>query len=158
MINHALSEGLNRDIVNLLFAPNLGTNAPTTSQKLDIKNNFIKIHLSRGLGLRILNEYGIHDYDSMKVTFYNLPEQMPIKSYSYRSMEACVPKNYRETLRSIEKPLLVIAGSEDEAFIAKEYPLLVKAYSQGDCVIIEGETHNEKALKAVNERAVKSNL
>jgi len=147
----------------LLFAPNLGNNAPTTSQQIDLENNFLKVHLARGLGLRILNEYGIHHYDSLKVTFYNLPEQMPVKSYSYRSMEACVPKNYRETLRNIEKPLLVIVGSEDEAFIAEEYPPLVKVYSQGDCVIIEGETHNgirhnEKALKAANEWAVKSNL
>jgi len=39
----------------LLFAPNLGGNAPTTSQELDVNSNFMKMHLSRGLGLRLLN-------------------------------------------------------------------------------------------------------
>ena len=95
----------------VLFAPNLGNNAPTVSQELNLKSNFIKTHLSRGLGLRVLNEFGIHTYDSLNVVYYNLPEQMPIRSYSYRSMQASFPKNYGKALRGITKPMLVLVGS-----------------------------------------------
>lgn len=145
----------------LLFAPNLGGNAPTTQQDLDLENYFIKMHLSRGLGLSMLNEYGIHKYDSLKVVFYNLPEQMPIRSYSYRSMQACVPKDYRKALRAIDKPLLVLAGSEDEAFIAEEYAPVVNAYSIGEIYLAEGETHNgirhnESAMKKVSDWAIQN--
>lgn len=126
----------------LLFAPNLGNNAPTVSQELNLESDFIKTHLSRGLGLKVLNEFGIHKYDSLKVVYYNLPEQMPIRSYSYRSMQASFPADYRKALRSISKPMLVLVGENDEAFIAQEYPTLIKAYSTGDIFLIEGESHN----------------
>lgn len=147
----------------LLFAPNLGNNSPTTSQNMELKSNFIKIHLSRGLGLRMLNEIGIHQYDSLKVVFYNLPEHMPIKSYSYRSMEASYPEDYKECLRTITKPLFLLVGENDEAFIAKEYPAVIKSYSNGDCVIIEGESHNgikhnEEAMKKISVWALKNGL
>jgi pimeloyl-ACP methyl ester carboxylesterase len=144
----------------LLFAPNMGHDVPTTSKELDLENNFIKVHLSRGMGLRMLNEFIIHRYDSLKVVFYNMPKQMPLRSYSYRSMEASAPANFREALRSINKPLLVVAGSDDEAFIADEYLPIVKVYSNGACFIIEGETHNgvrhnEEAMEEVKKWAVK---
>ena len=147
----------------LLFAPNLGNNAPTTQQELDIESNFIKTHLSRGLGLRLLNELGIHEYDSMKVVFYNLPEQMPIRSYSYRSMQASFPEDYREALRAIDKPMLVLVGSEDEAFLAEEYAPLIKTYSEGESYVVEGETHNgirhsEEAMEKVRHWTISHNL
>jgi hypothetical protein len=147
----------------LLFAPNLGNNAPTTSQNLNLKNNFIKTHISRGLGLRLLNEYGIHQYDSLNVVFYNLPEQMPVKKYTYRSIEASYPKDLQNTLRKINNPLLVLVGSNDEAFIAKEYPAIINSYSDGECYIIESETHNgilhnQEVMNFIGNWAVKNNL
>ena len=153
-----------KEIADLGFEqPNLGNNAPTTNQNLDLENNFIKTHLSRGLGLRMLNEFGIHKYDSLKVVFYNLPEQMPLRSYSYRSMQASFPNDYKEALRSIDKPMLVIIGSDDEAFIAKEYPPVFETWSNGKCYIIEGETHNgirhnAEAMEKVRNWAVKNQL
>lgn len=147
----------------VLFAPNLGTSSPTTSQKMALNNNFIKSHLSRGLGLKMLNEYGIHRYDSLKVVFYNLPKQMPIISYSYRSMNAIYPDNLRHTLKTIEIPIITLIGSKDEVFIAKEYPIVIKAYSTGDCFVIENETHNgirhnEGAMHKIQEWSLKNGL
>ena len=147
----------------VLLAPNLGTTSPTTSQKIDLNNNFIKSHLSRGLGLKMLNEYGIHRYDSLKVVFYNLPKQMPITSYSYRSMNAIYPNNFRYTLRSIESPIITLVGSKDEVFIAEEYPTVFKAYSSGNCFVIENETHNgirhnEDVMHKIREWSIKNGL
>lgn len=147
----------------ILFAPNLGISSPTTSQKLDLGNNFIKSHLSRGLGLKMLNEYGIHKYDSLKVMFYNLPKQMPIQSYSFRSMNAISPNNLRHTLKSIKAPLITLVGSKDEVFIAEEYPMVMNAYSEGECFVIENETHNgirhnKDAMAKIREWATKHKL
>lgn len=147
----------------LLFSPNLGINAPTTNHNMDLQNNFVKTHIARGLGLSMLNTFGIHRYDSLKVVFYNLPEQMPVRSYSYRSMQASFPQDYRETLRIIEEPLLLLAGGADEVFVAEEYPLVVHSYSQGECYVIEGETHNgirhnSEAMERIRSWAIKNQL
>lgn len=147
----------------LLFAPNLGTSAPTSSKNLALENNFVRSHLSRGLGLRMLNELGIHRYDSLKVVYYNLPEQMPLRSYSYRSMEACVPIDYVKALRNIDQPLLVLLGKNDETFLAHEYPAVIEAYSGGECYLVEGETHNgirhsSEAMTKVDHWAFKHQL
>ena len=147
----------------VLFAPNLGATSPTTSQKLDVTNNFIKTHLSRGLGLKMLNEFGIYNYDSLNVVFYNLPKQMPIHKYSYRSMKASYPTNFKEALKMIDVPLLTFVGSNDEAFIAEEYPIVMSAYSTGECFVIENETHNgirhnKEAMKKIEVWAIKNKI
>ncbi|CAM1365466.1 Lysophospholipase, alpha-beta hydrolase superfamily [Tenacibaculum soleae] len=147
----------------VLFAPNLGITSPTTKQQIDLNNNFIKSHLSRGLGLKMLNEFGIHQYDSLKVVFYNLPKQIPIKSYSYRSMNAIYPDDLKQTLKSIEAPLITLVGSIDEVFIAEEYPTVIKAYSNGNCFVIKNETHNgirhnEEAMNKIREWSIKNGL
>ncbi|SFS51326.1 alpha/beta fold hydrolase [Lutibacter maritimus] len=147
----------------VLFAPNFGTSSATTNQQIDLKNSFIKSHLSRGLGLKMLNEFGIHQYDSLKVVFYNLPKQMPITSYSYRSMNAIYPENLRSTLKRIVAPFITLVGKEDEVFIAEEYPILIKSYSNGDCYLIKNETHNgirhnEEAMNKIREWSIKNGL
>lgn len=163
VLRHAETFPETKIVGYVLFSPNLGMSSPTTSQKLDLNNNFVKSHLSRGLGLKMLNEYGIHQYDSLKVVFYNLPELMPIKSYSYRSMNAIYPDNLRHTLKTIESPLITVVGSKDEVFIAEEYPTVFKAYSSGNCIVIENETHsgirhNEDAMNKIREWSMKNGL
>jgi hypothetical protein len=111
----------------------------------------------------MLNELGIYQYDSLKVVFYNLPKQMPISSYSYRSMNAIYPDNLSHTLKRIEAPLITLVGSKDEVFIAEEYPIVIKAYSTGDCFVIENETHNgirhnEEAMIKIREWSTKKGL
>jgi pimeloyl-ACP methyl ester carboxylesterase len=94
------------------------------------------------VGLYILNTLGIHSYDSLNVLFFNLPDEVPLRRYTYRSNLSNAPDDYKEGLRAIDKPLLVIVGSNDEAFIAKEYEPAIKSFSSGKVVIIEGATHN----------------
>ena len=147
----------------VLFAPNLGGNSPTTPQEIDPSNNFVKTHVVRGLGLYMLNQFNLYQYDSMKVVLYNLPEQMPIRSYSYRSMKASAPQYYWKSLEAIQKPLLILVGSEDEAFIAAEYPPIIKAYSQGEVYIVEGTNHNgirhhEKAMEKIHQWAIQHSI
>lgn len=130
----------------LLFAPLLGHNAPTLRKaSVDEAGSgepFMKIHLSRIIGILTLNSIGVHTYDSLPVLFFNLPKEMPLNKYSYRSNLSMAPDDYREGLKAVNKPLLVIVGSRDEAFVASEYDPVVTTYSEGEVVIIDGATHN----------------
>jgi len=130
----------------LLFAPTLGHNAPTLRDESDEAGNsgeaFMKIHLTRIIGLWMLNSIGNHAYDSLNVLFFNLPDDAPLKKYSYRSNLSMAPADYKKGLRSVKKPLLVIVGSDDEAYIASEYEPVIKGYSDGEVAIIDGATHN----------------
>ena len=104
----------------------------------------------------MLNEMGIHDYDSMKVVFYNLPVGSPLNQYTYRSMISAYPNDFRETLKNLDRPVISVVGLQDEAFIAAEYATVFNAYSEGECHLIENETHNgirhsTKAYKAIKK-------
>lgn len=130
----------------LLFAPTLGLNAPTARTEPSGTGNsgeeFMKIHIARIIGLTMLNSVGNHEHDSLNVLFFNLPDSASVNKYSYRSYLSMAPADYKEGLRSVKKPLLVIVGSNDEAYIASKYKPAIKMYSDGDVGIIEGATHN----------------
>jgi pimeloyl-ACP methyl ester carboxylesterase len=95
--------------------------------------------------------------------FFNLPETMPINRYSYRANESMYPSDYKEGLNAIEKPMLVIVGSNDEAFDASEYSSAITENSNGEVHIIENETHNgirhnEKSMELISEWVHHHNL
>ena len=143
----------------LLLAPLLGQNTPTFPKPGAAQNNsdeFMKIDITRIIGLKIYNSIGVHKYDNLPVLFFNLPEDAAIKTYSYRSDQSMAPDDYRKGLEAVNKPLLVIVGSNDEAFVASEFKPAVTGYSNGKVIIIKGATHdsiiyNKKAMKFVEE-------
>jgi pimeloyl-ACP methyl ester carboxylesterase len=142
----------------LLFAPYLGWTSPTTRKEADPNASggaeLLKIHLSRILGLKLLNAAGITAFNGLRTELFNLPPEVPLRSYSYRAMENGAPEDYREALRAVHAPLLVIVGSRDEAFLADHYVAVVQRYSRGKVVIVPDASHNGvlhdgKALAAV---------
>ena len=67
---------------------------------------------------------------------------MPVTKYSYRANESMSPLDYKKGLNAINKPLLVIVGSKDEAFDAKKFKTAVTQNSKGEVYVVENETHN----------------
>lgn len=131
----------------LLFAPLLGNNSPTIpkSPAADQANGqepFLKIHIARIIGQKILNVMEDHQYDSLHVLFFNLPREMALKSYSYRANESMAPADYKAGLGAVTKPLLVLVGSKDEAFVAAEFEPAVRMNSAGETFVAEKATHN----------------
>ncbi len=128
----------------LLIAPHLGVNSPTNKEEKLATNEepFIKIHINRIIGLKMLNAIGNTEYNNLPVLFFNLPETMLITKYSYRANESMSPQNYKKGLNAINKPLLVVIGSNDEAFDAHKFTAAVTENSKGEVTIIENETHN----------------
>jgi alpha-beta hydrolase superfamily lysophospholipase len=130
----------------LLFAPQLGDNAPTNVFPKDTvrqqDESFMAIDLSRLIGLALLNSLNITQWNDMPVFFFNLPAEMGMNKYSFRSSASMSPTDYREGLRSVDKPLLVIVGENDEAFNANAYQAAIDTYSKGEFYMIKDQTHN----------------
>ena len=150
---------------SLLFAPLLGQDAPTIPQaettKQPNEDPFLKIHIQRIIGLKMLNSINNHEYDNLQVLFFNLPPESPIKSYTYRANESMAPLSYKDGLKSVNKPLLVLVGSRDEAFVASAFEKAVKENSCGEVSVIDGATHNgirqnPEAIKLVKNWAEKN--
>lgn len=128
----------------LLLAPHLGSNTPTIKvvNPENEDDSFIKLHINRIIGLKMMNAIGETKYNSLPVLFFNLPEAMPITTYSYRANESMYPLDYKKGLSAIDKPLLVIVGSEDEAFDASKFTSAITENSTGEVYVVENESHN----------------
>lgn len=77
---------------------------------------FMKIRIERIIGLTMLNEVGNHIYENLPVLFFNLPDAVRLRTYSYRANKSIAPDDYVAGLSAVDKPMLVLMGSEDEAF------------------------------------------
>jgi alpha-beta hydrolase superfamily lysophospholipase len=130
----------------LLFAPYLGWTSPTTRKEppaeAEAGAEFMKIHLPRILGLKLLNTVGIRAFNGLRTQFYNLPPALPLRSYSYRASEGMAPEDYRPALAAVRAPLLVVVGSRDEAFIAEAYEGVIRGNRRGTVTLIPEATHN----------------
>lgn len=130
----------------LLFAPLIGHNSPAFPQSQANENiaeePFMKIHIERIIGLTMLNEIENHDYDSLPVLFFNLPEAVPLRKYSHRANKSMTPDDYVEGLNAVNKPLLVLMGTEDEAFSPEATKEAILKNSNGAFQIIDKASHN----------------
>ncbi len=130
----------------LLFAPLLGHNSPAFPQgqtsKSKAEEPFMKIHIERIIGLTMLNEINHHKYDSLPVLFLNLPESAPLRKYSYRANKSMAPDDYVAALKAVDKPMFVLMGSEDEAFVSAATKEAVLKNSNGQFQIIDKASHN----------------
>ncbi len=131
----------------ILFAPLIGHNSPAIVQETQIEKDtisepFVKIHFGRIIGLKMLNEIGNHEHDSLPVLFFNLPESIPLRKYTYRANMSMAPDNYVDGLKSIDVSMLVLVGSEDEVFNAEALQKAILENSTGKIKIIQDVTHN----------------
>lgn len=127
----------------LLLAPHLGPKSPTTpTETNEAGARFVQLHIPRILGLFVMNSAGITAFNGLRTLFFNLPPEVPLRSYTYRAMAGSAPADYRPALAAVRVPLLVIAGSRDEAFRADQYEAAVRSYSRGTVTIVPGATHD----------------
>ena len=128
----------------LLFAPHLGANAPTMPEQdpetAEIAAAYSQLHVPRLIGLIMLNNVGIKTFHHLDTLFFNLTDGVT-HTYSFRATANSSPQDYAAALTAVDAPLLVVVGSEDEAFVADAFPTAVTAYSDGEAHIIDGENH-----------------
>jgi alpha-beta hydrolase superfamily lysophospholipase len=145
-LNYALQNNKTKIDGYLLFAPLLGHNSPAIPQTPPTETSeaepFMKIHFTRIIGLKMFNEIGNHSHDSLPILFFNLPENMQLRKYTYRANMSMAPDDYKQGLKSINVPMLVLIGRKDEAFNAEAMKNAVKENSKAEVQIIENVTHN----------------
>lgn len=127
----------------LLLAPYLGHNAPTVRQS---SGGWAVADLTKIIAIAILNAFGITRFNDTQVLRFNLPPEyrtgVETLVYSYRLMTGINPKDYKAELSAIKVPLLVLVGSEEEAFVASAFEPAIKPLVAGSTVkVVDGASH-----------------
>ena len=132
----------------LLFAPLLGPGAPTTRTEPPPESRgeepWLKLDVPRIIGLFMLNAVGVTGLNALPTMVCHVTEDARVGSYTFRAMASAGPDDYVEGVAALDAPLLVIVGSEDEAFHADEYAPVVAAHARvpGRVELVEGASHN----------------
>jgi pimeloyl-ACP methyl ester carboxylesterase len=144
----------------LLYAPHMGERSPTTPhEEVASASNVespLKLHLRRTIGLLMLNTFGVRVFNGLGTLYFNVAQDGELLHYSFRAMATCAPDDYALSLSADDKPLLIVAGSADEAFKASEYPAVVKLHRGGRALVVPGQTHDgilldREALTAITD-------
>jgi len=108
----------------IMLAPYLGYSAPTVKPN---SGGWVTVALKRIVGLSMLNKIGIRMLNGLPVLFFNLPEvyndKLQVPSYSFRMTLNFTPENYREDIKKIDIPCLVLVGAQDESFYPEQFQL-----------------------------------
>jgi pimeloyl-ACP methyl ester carboxylesterase len=132
----------------VLLAPFLRHDAPTMRRGAGRSSagGWASPRLSRIFGLRILNSLGIRALNDRLVIEFNMPERYRDRTetlaYSYRLNAGLAPRDFESDLRAIRVPLLLLVGSDDEAFIAEQYEPCVSSFApHAQVEIVNGVSH-----------------
>lgn len=141
-MRYVMKEKLEEVNAYLLFAPALGWNSPTTRKEgSSDSKSFSQSHIARFIGLAMLNSIGIKAFNHKSVLYFNLGEEKPL-TYSYRSIASISPEDAALAFSMVDKPLMVIVGTEDQIFHPEEFGPLLRNSSEGQVELIENANHN----------------
>jgi non-heme chloroperoxidase len=108
----------------ILIAPYLGHDAPTVKPN---SGGWVKVAMKRIIGLSMLNNVGIKTLNHLPVLFFNRPENindnLQVPSYSFNMTINFNPNNYKEEVKNITIPCLVLVGKQDESFYPEQFPI-----------------------------------
>mgnify|MGYP001794405503 CR=1 FL=1 len=132
----------------IVLAPYLGHDVPTTRPNA---GGWAHPLLRRYIGLEILNGFGITAFNGLNVVQFNLPDAVRTDaagqmttSYSYRLNTSYHPRADLVADVSRLPETLLIAGSEDEAFVADQYQPVMEAFTSfGTYHVLPGVKHME---------------
>ncbi len=126
----------------VLLSPFLKYNAPTIRPN---SGGWTHAYTGRIAGLTMLNNMGIHWFDHLAAIEFSMPEKArdgtETLSYSYRLNTGYAPRNYKKDFRAITQPLLVVAGTRDEAFIADQFEPVISQYTAVQVKLLPDITH-----------------
>lgn len=112
----------------LLLSPFIHQSAPTTRPD---SGGWVSVGVPRFLALTLLNKVGIHHFNDLPITRFALDEQaqaMLTAQYSYNLAQNYRPhQDYRANIRAVHQPLRLLAGLDDEVFIADQFAAVFAA-------------------------------
>lgn len=142
----------------LLLAPFLQYNAPTVRPN---SGGWAYPYTGRIIGLTMLNTVGITWFNHLTAIEYNMPAEVrdgtETLAYSFRLNTAYAPSNYIADLQAMTQPLLLLVGSDDEAFFAEEYDPIIREHTEnGRVQLLPGLGHmgvvtSDEVLQPITE-------
>jgi len=131
----------------LLLAPYLHFMAPTFRFDVDWATPDVK----RLLALMALNALGIRRFNHLPVVSLSVPMEArdgaETITYSYSLYTAYSPRNYQHDLAKMKQSMLVVAGANDESFIAEKYETVFARYPNAQVKLIADATHMGLVMK-----------
>ena len=131
----------------VLLAPYLGHAAPTTRPN---SGGWARPAIRRIIGLSMLNALRITSLNYLPVIAFAMPQSVldgPLghtatTAYSHRLNVSYAPRDHAKDLVALTQPVLILAGTDDEAFIAEQYePVLTRYSKKAVTRLIEGCGH-----------------
>lgn len=126
----------------VLLSPFLKYNAPTIRTN---SGGWATPYTGRIIGLTMLNNVGVHWFDSFSAIAFNMPKEFRDGTetlvYSHRLNTAYAPRNYKTDLTAMTQPVLVVAGTADEAFLAEQFEPVMSQYTAVQVTLLQGVTH-----------------
>jgi alpha-beta hydrolase superfamily lysophospholipase len=126
----------------ILLSPFLRYNSPTMRTE---SGGWAHPYTGRIVGLTMLNNLGIHLLDYLPAIEFNMPEKARDGTetiiYSHRLNTAYAPRNYKKDLAAMQQPILVVAGTADEAFLADQFEPVISRYTVAEVKLLLGVTH-----------------
>ena len=142
----------------IFFAPLIGHDSPAMPTPEELQKSAgptqVSINFLRIVGLKMLNELGQHQYDTLPVLTFAGPASLGPRAYSYRANMSMAPDSYEMGLKALHAPMLMLVGANDEAFNAVRLKEAVSSTPNTKAILIPGATHNSirqnpEAFKAI---------
>ncbi|WP_102347706.1 alpha/beta hydrolase [Bacillus sp. Marseille-P3661] len=128
----------------LLLAPFIHPFAPTTPKKNE--NSSSSVSFIKLLSLMLLNRLRITKFNNWMVYTNNKPEHIQhgreTLQLSYRLFFSRFPHLYKDSLKALHKPTLVLVGDKDEEFVADQYHPLFTKYNNAKVHMISEANHD----------------
>ncbi len=127
----------------VLLAPYLGHDAPMVKRGA---GGWANANIPKIVGLSVLDGFGLKRFNGSRVLRFNLPAKYhngyETLEYSFRLMRGMHPDSYKASLKSTKAPLLILVGSEDEAFHAEGFTSGVVPYKpDAEVSFVKGGSH-----------------
>jgi len=126
----------------VLLSPFLKYNAPTIRPN---SGGWAYAYTGRIAGLTMLNYMRIHWFDQLTAIEFSMPDEArdgtETLAYSHRLNTGYAPRNYKKDLKAITQPLLVVAGTKDEAFIADQFEPVISRFASVEAKLLPDITH-----------------
>jgi alpha-beta hydrolase superfamily lysophospholipase len=127
----------------VLLAPYLGHDAPMVKKN---SGGWADASILKIVGISVLDGFGVKRFNGSPVLRFNLPKKYhngyETLKYSFRLMRGMHPDSYKASLKTTRGPLLILVGSEDEAFHAEGFNAGVVPYKpDAKVTFVKGGSH-----------------
>lgn len=127
----------------VLLAPYLGHDVPMAKKN---SGGWADASILKIIGISVLDGFGVKAFNGASVLRFNLPEKyqtgLETLEYSFRLMKGMHPDNYKTSLRTTRAPMLILAGSDDEALYAEGFKTGVLPHKpDANVSIVKGCSH-----------------